>query len=75
MTLSRRTKLSIRSSRYYLVGSGTDEPIELPEEIYQVLRQAVDAMQKGLSVTISPTSQTLTTPNRQQICSASVDDA
>lgn len=47
--------------RYYLVGSGTDEPIELPEEIYQVLRQAVDAMQKGLSVTISPTSQTLTT--------------
>ena len=47
--------------RYYLVGSKTSEPIELPEEIYQVLRQAVDAMQKGLSVTISPTSQTLTT--------------
>ncbi|WP_277454756.1 helix-turn-helix domain-containing protein [Janibacter sp. DB-40] len=47
--------------RYYLVGSMKDHPVELPEEVYQVLRRVVDAMQKGLSVTISPTSQTLTT--------------
>lgn len=47
--------------RHYLVGGGTDDPVELPDEVYQVLRRVVDAMQKGLSVTISPTSQTLTT--------------
>lgn len=47
--------------RYYLVGSAKEHPVELPEEVYQVLRHVVDAMQKGLSVTISPTSQTLTT--------------
>lgn len=47
--------------RYYLVGSGEDNTVELPEEVYQILRRVVDAMQQGLSVTISPTSQTLTT--------------
>lgn len=47
--------------RYHLVGSVKDHPVELPEEVYQVLRHVVEAMQKGLSVTISPTSQTLTT--------------
>jgi len=47
--------------RHYLVGGGSEDPVELPEEVYQVLRRVVDAMQKGLSVTISPTSQTLTT--------------
>lgn len=47
--------------RYYLVGPMKEQPVELPEEIYQVLCRVVDAMQKGLSVTISPTSQTLTT--------------
>lgn len=47
--------------RFYLVGSGAEEPVELPEEVYLVLRRVVDAMRKGLSVTISPSSQTLTT--------------
>lgn len=47
--------------RHYLVGSEPDNTVELPEEVYQVLRRVVEAMQKGLSVTISPTSQTLTT--------------
>lgn len=47
--------------RHYLVGPGVDDPVELPEEVYRVLRHVVDAMQNGLSVTISPTSQTLTT--------------
>jgi excisionase family DNA binding protein len=47
--------------RYYLVGAAGDDPVELPEEVYQVLLHVVDAMRNGLSVTISPTSQTLTT--------------
>lgn len=48
-------------SRYYLVGPKSEDPVELPEEIYRVLYRVVESMQKGLSVTISPTSQTLTT--------------
>lgn len=48
-------------SRYYLVGAGEDDPVELPEEIHDVLLHVVAAMRQGLSVTISPTSQTLTT--------------
>lgn len=47
--------------RFYLVGGGSEDPVELPKEVYIVLCRVVDAMQRGLSVTISPTSQTLTT--------------
>lgn len=49
------------SPRHYLVGGGSDDSVELPEEVYRALLRVVDAMQKGLSVTISPTSQALTT--------------
>ncbi|WP_166972278.1 hypothetical protein [Brevibacterium atlanticum] len=38
-----------------------DDRIELPEEIYEVLLNVVDAMLRGPAVTVSPTSQTLTT--------------
>jgi len=47
--------------RYFLAGSGPLDQVELPEEIYLMLRQVVEAMQRGLSVTISPMSRTLTT--------------
>lgn len=47
--------------RHYLVGGAEDDPVELPQEVYEVLLHVVDAMRKGLSVTVSPTSQVLTT--------------
>lgn len=47
--------------RHFLVGGGDRDPVELPEEVYEVLLHVVDAMRKGLSVTVSPTSQVLTT--------------
>lgn len=47
--------------RYYLVGAEDEDPVELPREVYEMLRHTVEAMRQGLSVTISPTSQTLTT--------------
>lgn len=47
--------------RHYLVGGVDDDPVELPEEVYDVLLHVVDAMRRGLSVTVSPTSQVLTT--------------
>lgn len=48
-------------ARYYLVGGVEDDPVELPEEVYAVLLRVVGAMRQGLSVTVSPTSQLLTT--------------
>ncbi|WP_298415971.1 helix-turn-helix domain-containing protein [Brevibacterium sp.] len=38
-----------------------DDRVELPEEIHEVPLHVVDAMFRGPSVTVSPTSQTLTT--------------
>lgn len=47
--------------RYLLAGAGMHEQIELPEEVYRVMVQVVEAMRQGLAVTVSPRSQTLTT--------------
>lgn len=47
--------------RHYLVSGAEADPVELPQEVYEVLVHVVDAMRKGLSVTVSPTSQVLTT--------------
>ncbi len=46
---------------YVLGGTGTADRVELPPEIYRVLRKVVDALQQGLAVTIVPSTQTLTT--------------
>lgn len=46
---------------YYLAGASTDDRVELPEEVYRVLRQVVEAMQQGLAVTVAPRSLMLTT--------------
>lgn len=47
--------------RYLLAGATPGDQVELPEEVYRVLRQVVEAMQRGMSVTVSPQSRTLTT--------------
>lgn len=47
--------------RYFLAGAEAGDQVELPVELYRVLRQAVDAFRKGLAVTVAPKSHTLTT--------------
>jgi len=47
--------------RYYLMGSAAEDRVELPVEIYRVLRKVVEALQQGLAVTVAPMTQTLTT--------------
>ncbi|MGL5857278.1 MAG: helix-turn-helix domain-containing protein [Angustibacter sp.] len=47
--------------RYFLASSESDDRVELPASVYQVLRQVVEAMQQGVAVTVAPRSQTLTT--------------
>ncbi|MEJ5912886.1 helix-turn-helix domain-containing protein [Pseudokineococcus sp. 1T1Z-3] len=49
-------------ARYLLLSeSEGGEQVELPPEVYRVLRQVVDAMAQNLAVTVVPTTQTLTT--------------
>ncbi|WP_308797686.1 helix-turn-helix domain-containing protein [Agromyces silvae] len=57
--------------RYLLAGAEPGDQVELPEEVYLVLRQAVEAMQRGLSVTISPISKTLTTQQAAELLGVS----
>jgi excisionase family DNA binding protein len=50
-----------REPRYFLAGPASGDRVELPAEVYRVLRQVVEAMQHGLAVTVAPLTQTLTT--------------
>ncbi|MFI5844382.1 helix-turn-helix domain-containing protein [Catenuloplanes sp. NPDC051500] len=47
--------------RYFLTGAEPDDRVELPAEIYRVLRQVVEALHQGHAVTVAPITQTLTT--------------
>jgi excisionase family DNA binding protein len=47
--------------RYFLAGAAAGDQIELPAEVYRVLRHVVEALQQGFAVTVMPLTQTLTT--------------
>jgi excisionase family DNA binding protein len=57
--------------RYLLVGPDSDEQVELPSEVYRVLRQVVEAMNRGLAVTVVPQSQTMTTQQAAELLGVS----
>ncbi|MFL6055026.1 MAG: helix-turn-helix domain-containing protein [Actinoallomurus sp.] len=42
-------------------GYAPGDQIELPAEVYRVLRHVIEALQQGLAVTVAPLTQTLTT--------------
>ena len=47
--------------RYFLAGAGSQEQVELPEAVFRVLLQVVEAMSAGKAVTVAPQSKLLTT--------------
>lgn len=47
--------------QFFLSGSEPGDQVQLPHEIYEILVKAVEAMRKGMAVTITPSSMTLTT--------------
>lgn len=53
--------LGAPTPRYFLSGAAVGERVEIPREVYRVLRQVIEAMNQGLAVTVAPQSQTLTT--------------
>lgn len=48
-------------ARYFLAGTVPGDRVELPVEVYRVLRQVVEALRQGLAVTVAPLTLTLTT--------------
>jgi len=56
-----RVGQSAPDARYFLAGSAPGDRVELPAEIYRVLRQVVEALRQGLAVTVAPLTLTLTT--------------
>lgn len=53
--------------QFFLSGAGAGDQVEIPYEIYEVLVKAVTAMRKGLAVTITPSSMTLTTQQAAEL--------
>ena len=47
--------------RYRLVGSHQGDEVEIPEHVYRILRDVVDAMHRNLAITLVPQTMTLTT--------------
>lgn len=47
--------------RYFLSGAESGDRIELPAELFRLLRQVVEALQRGLAVTVAPQMMTITT--------------
>lgn len=53
--------------RYLLAGAAPGDQVEIPEEVHQILRQVIDAMQRGLAVTVAPQSKALTTQQTAEL--------
>lgn len=47
--------------RYLLVGASEGDQVEVPETVYQALRQVVESLAAGRAVTVAPHAPTLTT--------------
>ena len=57
--------------RYLLAGPQPGKQVELPEDVYRILRHVVEALQAGLAVTIAPTATTLTTQQAAELLGVS----
>lgn len=62
-----QTGRSLPEPRYYLCGSAPGDRVELPVEVYRLLRQVVEALQRGLAVTVAPMTKTLTTQQAAEL--------
>ncbi len=51
---------------HLLLGADGDQ-VPLPDEVYRVLRQVVDALSHGLAVTVAPQTQVVTTQQAAEI--------
>lgn len=47
--------------QYFLAGATPGDQVQIPKEIHNALLQVIEAMQRGLAVSIAPQTKTLTT--------------
>ena len=57
--------------RYRLIGPDLGEQVEIPAEIYRILRRLIEAMNQGLAVTVVPHFQTMTTQQAAELLNVS----
>lgn len=57
--------------QYFLAGATADDRVEVPAEVYRMLRHVVEALQQGLAVTIAPHTTTLTTQQAAELLGVS----
>ncbi|HEX6357499.1 helix-turn-helix domain-containing protein [Actinophytocola sp.] len=55
----------------FLSGTHPGDRVELPVELYRVLRQVVQALQDGLAVSVVPVTQTVTTQQAAELLGVS----
>lgn len=55
----------------FLSGTDLGDRVELPVELYRVLRQVVEALRDGLAVSIMPVTKTLTTQQAAELLGVS----
>lgn len=57
--------------RYLLAGASAGDQVELPEDVYLILRKVVTAMHNGLSVSIAPQTTMVTTQQAAELLGVS----
>ena len=62
---------AVPEPRYFLAGAGSEDQVELPEEVYLALRKVVDAMRSGLAVSVVPQTTRLTTQQAADLLNVS----
>ncbi|MFC4082480.1 helix-turn-helix domain-containing protein [Amycolatopsis samaneae] len=55
----------------FLSGASPHDRVELPAEMYRLLRQVAEALQNGLAVSVAPVTQTLTTQQAAELLGVS----
>jgi excisionase family DNA binding protein len=61
----------LEHSPCYLSGPTAEDRVELPVELYRVLRQVAEALQAGLAVSVVPEATTLTTQQAAELLGVS----
>lgn len=66
-----RARGSAVAPRYMLVGTGEGDQVELPESMYHLIVQVVEALSAGRAVTVAPRSTVLTTQQAADVLGVS----
>lgn len=57
--------------QYFLAGATAGDRVEVPAEVYRMLRHVVEALRQGLAVTVAPQTTTLTTQQAAELLGVS----